>query len=169
MNNFNFYLKDVPKGEELIKHCKNNQALNIDAIQACWYLFKTTEELMRIVDKQFQNYGVSGGKFSVLMTLYNKEDYQLTPSELSDNLNVTRATITGLLDGLEKDYLIYRCKHPSDKRMLIIKITKKGIKLMNELSPMHFTLLSKLLSSLDQESLNSFTDNLKNIIIGIKK
>lgn len=169
MSNFNFNMKDIPEGEELIKYFKNDQALNIHSIQACWYLFKTAQELISVVDKQFKDYGVSDGKFSVLMALYKNENHQLVPSEISDTLNVTRATITGLLDTLEKDGLVNRCKHASDRRMLTIKITKKGIKLMDELYPKHFILLSKLLSSLDHESLSSFIGNLKDIRAGIKK
>lgn len=167
MGNVNFDLKDIPKSEDLLKYSNKNTPLKINAIQACLFLFRTTDEISKIVDSQFQKYGVSDGKFSVLMTLYNRNNHQLTPSELSDELNVTRATISGLLNGLEKDKLVERCKHPSDGRMLTIKITEKGVKLMDELCPKHFALLSKLLGSLDCESLNSFTDNLKLIRIGI--
>ncbi|WP_042204965.1 MarR family winged helix-turn-helix transcriptional regulator [Paenibacillus durus] len=169
MGNFNFDLKDIPKKEDLLKYSNENNPLNINAIQACLYLIKTTDEILKIVDSQFQKYGVSDGKFSILMTLYNKENHQLIPSELSSKLNVTRATISGLLDGLEKDMLVERCKHPSDGRMLTIKITEKGVKLMDELCPKHFALLSRLLGSLESESLKSFIENLKHIRIGIKE
>ena len=41
-----------------------------------------------------------------------KEDKPLTPAELAERTGVTRATITGLVDTLERAGLVTRTPHP---------------------------------------------------------
>lgn len=158
-----FRLKDIPKRNMLLKHCNDLLDVNLTAIEAHLVLLKTASELSKILEKQFSDYGVSDGRFAVLMTLYDRKEQQLVPSEISDYLNVTRATVTGLLDGLERDGLIERLKHPTDRRMLKVRLTAKGISLMDELVPEHYRLISKSLGVLDESSLNALILSLNSI------
>ena len=45
-------------------------------------------------------FGLSVGRFSLLMILHRYSESELTPSDLAQRAGVTRATVTGLLDGL---------------------------------------------------------------------
>ena len=54
-------------------------------------------------DAHFARHGISQARFLVLINLYKTEGHGLTPAALADVLNVTRATITGLIDTLERD------------------------------------------------------------------
>lgn len=59
----------------------------------------------------------------------------LPPNEIADRLIVSRATLTGLLDSLERQTYIRRLPHTSDRRMILVEITEKGRKSENEFRP----------------------------------
>jgi DNA-binding MarR family transcriptional regulator len=48
-------------------------------------------------------------------------------SELSDELGVTARNITSLVDALEREGLVRRTPHPTDRRATIIELTEQGI------------------------------------------
>ncbi|MGH2502379.1 MAG: MarR family winged helix-turn-helix transcriptional regulator, partial [Ktedonobacterales bacterium] len=50
----------------------------------------------------------------------------LPPNEIADRLIISRATVTGLLDSLERRAYIRRRPHPSDRRMILAEITETG-------------------------------------------
>ena len=50
----------------------------------------------------------------------------LPPNEIADRLIISRATVTGLLDSLERRAYIRRRPHPSDRRMILAEITDAG-------------------------------------------
>ena len=50
--------------------------------------------------------------------------------ELADALACTRATITGIVDTLEKKGLVTRTPHPDDRRSMLVKLTAEGKRLL---------------------------------------
>ena len=48
------------------------------------------------------------------------------PNYISERLIVSRATVTGVLDTLTKRGLVRREPHPSDRRMVLVHLTKAG-------------------------------------------
>jgi DNA-binding MarR family transcriptional regulator len=48
------------------------------------------------------------------------------PNYISERLIVSRATVTGVLDTLVKRGLVRREPHPTDRRMLLVHLTKAG-------------------------------------------
>lgn len=53
-------------------------------------------------------------------------------SELKEELGVTATNVTALVDSLEKDGLVIRKPHPTDRRVTVVELTDK---VMTELSP----------------------------------
>lgn len=73
-------------------------------------------------------HGLTEGKFYVLVYLFSEEltaQEDPSPSDIAENLGVTRGTITGLLDGLEREGYVERCHDSRDRRALTIKMTDK--------------------------------------------
>lgn len=50
----------------------------------------------------------------------------LPPNYISERLIVSRATVTGVLDTLVKRGLVRRESHPTDRRMVLVHLTKAG-------------------------------------------
>jgi DNA-binding MarR family transcriptional regulator len=51
------------------------------------------------------------------------------PNYISDRLIVSRATVTGVLDTLVKRGLVRRAPHPTDRRMVLVHLTKAGARM----------------------------------------
>ena len=63
---------------------------------------------------------------SHVLAIIDSAGRPLSPHSLSRRLVVSRASVTGLLDALEKRSLIRRRPHPEDRRMLLIELTDEA-------------------------------------------
>ncbi|MHB8512121.1 MAG: MarR family winged helix-turn-helix transcriptional regulator [Actinomycetota bacterium] len=63
----------------------------------------------------------SSAAFNVLTVLHGAQE-PLLPSVIAERLLVTRPTITGILDSLEREGYIRRTSHPNDGRKTLIEI-----------------------------------------------
>jgi DNA-binding MarR family transcriptional regulator len=73
-----------------------------------------------------------------------------TPAELAEAAGVTRATMTGLIDTLERDGLVTREPDPHDRRMLSVRITPKADAFLRQFLPQHFRVMNALMSTLSE-------------------
>jgi len=113
----------------------------------------------------FARYGLSWPKFNALMELYLTGGGGLTQSELSTKMLVSRANITGLIERLEREELVFREGDPSDKRVLRVYLTDKARRLMDAFLPIHNNFIDKAMSSLsgqEKETLVSLLEKLRN-------
>jgi DNA-binding MarR family transcriptional regulator len=68
--------------------------------------------------------GFSPGQFPVLLELWQEDG--LTQKQLLDRLEVEQATLANTLARMQRDGLIERVRHPSDKRAQVITLTESG-------------------------------------------
>ena len=88
----------------------------------------------------------------------------LTPAELADRTGVTRATITGLVDTLERAGLVTRTPHPDDRRMMSIGLTKEGEKTLAQIMPEHFRRMAWLMEPLSEKERKTFVRLLTKVL-----
>jgi DNA-binding MarR family transcriptional regulator len=80
----------------------------------------------------FAEHGLETWGFDVLAALRRAgAPYQLTPGQLIHENLVTSGTITNRLDRLESDGLLSRHPDPSDGRGTLVRITTKGIEVVD--------------------------------------
>ena len=145
-----FTVRSIPKYQMLLEQAHRHPELDISSVEACMAFLWTSAEVYDAYDAHFASYGLSMGKFTVLMLLEHCGSQEMTPSDCAERLGVTRGTITGLLDGLERESLVKRAPHSGDRRMLAIQITQKGQQLLNEMLPEHYRRTSDLMSHLTE-------------------
>ncbi|MBI5693674.1 MAG: MarR family transcriptional regulator, partial [Verrucomicrobia bacterium] len=116
-------LKDLPRYECLLEASREFPDLDPSATEVLLHLLRAGDEAFRVLDAQLAEHELSQGRFGVLMALWGnchrrdeREDCWLTPADLADRTGVTRATITGLLDSLERTGLVERRPHHVDLR-----------------------------------------------------
>jgi DNA-binding MarR family transcriptional regulator len=78
----------------------------------------------RSLQKRATALGFSPGQFPVLLELWQQDG--LTQKQLLDKLEVEQATLANTLARMERDQLIERTPHPSDRRAQIIRLTQLG-------------------------------------------
>ncbi|SKC56783.1 MarR family winged helix-turn-helix transcriptional regulator [Maledivibacter halophilus] len=91
-------------------------------------LQKTAGILEEIHNTFFNQFDISSTKFNLLVILYNSSQDGITLSEIGEEMLVTKANITGLVDRLEKQGYVSRKRHSQDRRKVIAAITKQGRK-----------------------------------------
>jgi DNA-binding MarR family transcriptional regulator len=74
----------------------------------------------------------------------------LAPSEFANLAQVSRATVTQLIDILERKELVRRSDHPRDRRSLLVQLTPKADGILNQVIPLHLKYLKKFISKLKQ-------------------
>jgi len=148
-----FLLKDFPRYECLLEASKLFPDLDPSACEAFMHLLRTSDDVSRAMATLASEHGISQGRFVVLLLLmrqqFQKEGNSLTPAELAEKSNVTRATITGLVDTLERDGFVRREPDPKDRRMMSVILTESGEAFMQRYLPVHFRRITELMISLD--------------------
>ncbi|MCE9672257.1 MarR family transcriptional regulator [Myxococcus stipitatus] len=143
----------ITRYERLQRLARRFPQLDASAIETCIALLRLSNELSGAYETRMARHGLSTGRFTVLVRLLSTQESEggrgLTPAELAENSCVSRATMTGLLDTLEKDGLISRQDHPEDRRMYTVHLTPKAQALLEELVPQHFSRVATLMSDLD--------------------
>jgi MarR family transcriptional repressor of emrRAB len=107
--------------------------------------------MLILADRIFRKVGLSQGGFLTLVVLNRDPKMELTPSELSEKIGVTRATMTGLLDTLAKDGYIERLQHRGDRRKLLVRLTHAGGRRLDALLPSYMKELGLLVPNLTEK------------------
>lgn len=146
-------LKDLPRYECLLEAAKEFPDLDPSACEAFLHLLRAGDESARVVETQLARHNITQGRFGVLMILLNRcegDAPTLGPAELADAAGVSRATMTGLIDTLERDGLVTREPDTVDRRMMLVCLTAKGRSLLQTILPDHFKRMAWLMSPLSE-------------------
>jgi DNA-binding MarR family transcriptional regulator/CheY-like chemotaxis protein len=106
--------------------------------------------VLRITDEHSAKLGISQSKLSVLIYLHSEPEFCASPSALAKHCSVSRAAMTGLLDGLEEEQYVERDNDPSDRRALRVKLTAKGQEFLQWLAPQDQQPISEVISGVDE-------------------
>jgi DNA-binding MarR family transcriptional regulator len=164
-------LKDLPRYECLLEASREFPDLDPSATEVFLNLLRAGDEAFRIVDSDLAQHELSQGGFGVLMALWGScrraasaSARGLSPAELADRTGVTRATITGLVDTLERGGLVTRKPHHDDRRMLCVELTPRGERLLAEIMPEHFRRMAWLMEPLTERERKVFVGLLSKVM-----
>lgn len=159
-------LKDLPRYECLLEAAKEFPDLDPSAAVAFLHLLRTGDEVFALTDRTLADSNISHGRFGVLMLLWRSTQPRAaklmgveeftpccgprTPAELAEAAGVTRATMTGLVDTLERDGFVKREPDPDDRRMMSVRLTPKGDRFLNEFLPGYFKAIAGLMAPLTE-------------------
>lgn len=141
-------IRELPRVESLEAEAKRLSSLDPAAVYAFLSVLVTAGEIGRRMETHFGRYGVSQGRFTLLMLLKRQPEHTATPAQLADLAAVTRATVTGLVDGLADEGLVERTHRTDDRRSVSVRLTKKGLALLERILPDHYARLGAVMSRL---------------------
>lgn len=141
-------LTKIPTEEALRAMKERFPELDVDVIGTYLRYLRISAAVLNRMEALLMSYGVTPARMPILMLLLNAGDAGIRPSDLAEQVGVTRATMTGLLDNLEKAGLIARESDPKDRRALVIKITAQGIAFAERVCPIHMRNIYTLLRDL---------------------
>lgn len=159
-------LRDLPTLEVLEKFARRYPDADISAVVAFLHLLRTGTDLSIALDAHLQQHGLLQGRWWVLILLMRESDNIATPSTLADKAGVSRATMTGLLDGLERDGLIERIFNTEDRRRISIHLTTAGQAKLDAVMPDYYQRVRRLMAPLDESERELFMSLLNRIQSG---
>lgn len=171
-------LKDLPRYECLLEASRKFPDLDPSAMEVYLQLLRTGDDLYRLQNEYLSSHALSQGRFCVLMLLLEKGSESpacaqgapggsQSPAELADQANVTRATMTGLIDTLEKDGLVRREPDPNDRRMMSVELTPKAHAFMAAMLPGLFRRIAGFMSHLSEDERRTLVQLLGKIHEGL--
>lgn len=119
-------------------------------MRICFEILSLAGQIDRACAVRLAPYRLSESKF-LLLSLLRDEPDGAAPHVLADLAGVTRATMTGLLDGMARDGLITRSHDSEDRRKMIVRLTPAGTALAATLGDEHLRWISSLCSGLGPE------------------
>jgi MarR family 2-MHQ and catechol resistance regulon transcriptional repressor len=96
-------------------------------------LIRATDSIRNRINLLILDKGLTESQFTMLDALFHLGP--LSQSELGKKLLKSGGNITMIVDNLEKKNLVKRERSESDRRIITIHITKRGIKLAQKLFP----------------------------------
>ncbi len=108
-----------------------------------------TEKIKKIKIKYLLDSKLTIPQFSVLEVVQKKGSIPL--KAIGDELNVTGANITCVIDNLEKENLIKRIPSRQDRRIILAELTNEGDQKVNQILPVFNTKIEELLNVFSAE------------------
>ena len=144
-------LKALPRYDVFLEEVKDFPDLDAFACYTFLQLLKTGDQLLALDDQVLSSFGTSPGRFNLLMMLKHCHVGEATPADLAEKTGVTRATITGLLDGLEKEGLVERCPDPQNRRSVRVTLKIAGQEFIERVRPAYCRWFNSVVECLDEE------------------
>jgi DNA-binding MarR family transcriptional regulator len=157
-------LRNLPRYECLLAAAEEFPDFDPSACAVFLNLLRAGDEVFGAAEENLARHNISEGRFGVLMLLWGRSalhrkaaahgEYAShgprTAAELADAAGVTRATMTGLIDILERDRFVRRLPDPDDRRMMSVVLTPKAESFLRKMLPGHFKLMAALMRPLDE-------------------
>lgn len=112
-------------------------------------LVRTGDQLLAGIDQALRHHRLSRAGREALAVL-DGAGQPLSPTAIAERLIVTTASVTSLLDTLERRGLVERRPDPTDRRRLLIVITQDGKAIVDQFLPEVVALQTAALAALTE-------------------
>ena len=112
----------------------NKAVAKPETTQSLGYLSRYAHRaFVKALARELEPHGILTSQWAVLRILWGSSG--LTQVELSERMRVEKASLTGVLEGMEKKGLIVRTRNAEDRRKINITLTKAAEKLKDKVLP----------------------------------
>ncbi len=101
-------------------------ARQVSPMQAITSVMRVQQLWLARLNEALAPHGLTFARYEALMLLYFSQAGALPLGKIGARLQVHPASVTNLIDGLERDGLVERVPHPSDRRTTLATITDTG-------------------------------------------
>ncbi|MDY0055701.1 MAG: MarR family transcriptional regulator [Methyloversatilis sp.] len=144
-------VRDLPTPDVLRRFAQRYPDADASAVSTFLMLLRTATELSQALDAFLARHGLLQGRWWVLILLFREASLESSPSALADKAGVTRATMTGLLDGLERDGMVQRVFDAEDRRRITVRLLPAGQAVLDAVMPDYYRRVRVLMAGLSEE------------------
>ena len=124
-------------------------------------IMRASNLLVDDLKKTLKNYPINATEFSVMEFLYSKGEKSI--QEIRDRILLASGSATYVVDNLEKKGYITRNVSQKDKRVTYIRLTEEGMKLIDEIFPIHKKNTKRVFEKINDKELVILKEILKKI------
>ena len=124
-------------------------------------IMRASNLLVGDLKKTLKNYPINATEFSVMEFLYSKGEKSI--QEIRDRILLASGSATYVVDSLEKKGYITRNVSQKDKRVTYIRLTEEGMKLIDDIFPIHKKNTKRIFEKINDKELVILKEILKKI------
>ena len=134
------------------------EALGEDILVALRKIIRAVDLNSRVL---VQKFGITGPQLVVLRKLARHN--QMTIGSLAEDISLSNATVTGIVDRLERRELVRKDRDTVDRRRVFVHLTEKGRQLLESTPPVLQEQFLEQLGALDTWEQNLILSSLQRI------
>ena len=123
---------------------------------------KCHRKAFQMLKQRLEPYGITPPQFAVMSFLWQREEV-INQNQLGDLMGTDNATLSGIIDRLEKAGYVKREKNMKDRRSYNLVLTEAGEKIRQELEPIVRDHNKNLTKPLEEEELLTLVRLLKKL------
>jgi len=135
---------------------------SVRATECAMNLAFTADLLVKRIGSLLQPFDLSPASALVLSLVADAES-PLSPNQIAERLIISRATVTGLIDSLERREYVQRRPHHADRRMLLVELTDMGRQVADAFRPIVHHQQKLWLEILTEEEQQRLIDSLHQV------
>lgn len=97
------------------------------------------------------------GRHALIRLLHFAPEKRMTQFEVAAEMQVTSSNVTFLVDGLEKEGLVQRMPHPTDRRTAYVQLTPEGEAFADIIVPSLARFMGRMLEGFDEDEKRTLT------------
>lgn len=142
-------------------------SLDFKAAHALSNLFRAANAVRQeLTNRVLRKYDVTWTGFVVLWVVWIWDGMEAR--HVAESADISKATLTGVVNTLEGRGLILREAHESDRRLLRLRLTEEGIRLMEQIYPEFNSVESELVARLSDRKVTTFTRILRELVTHVE-
>jgi DNA-binding MarR family transcriptional regulator len=130
---------------------------------ALFVVRSTAQQMDNAVTQWMADTAASPARFQILMFLWAAKGRGVPHKEIVAALGVTRATVSGLMAGLERDGLVTSAVASDDRRNLLASLTRKGEAIVLKAIDANAARLRAAFTALSSDELTTLTKLLERV------
>ncbi|MDO9414157.1 MAG: MarR family transcriptional regulator [Pseudolabrys sp.] len=139
-----------------------------ETTQSLGYLSRYAHRaFVKALARELEPHGILTSQWSVLRILWGASG--LTQVELADRMQVEKASLTGVLDGMEKKGLIVRTRNAKDRRKINITLTQAAKKLKDKILPCSARINGRASRGMSTAEVTALRGSLAKLIVNLER
>ena len=139
---------------------KKKHPFESDEQEAVLNILRTSDQFQNRLGRLLRDYGLTSSQYNILRILRGAGE-PLPSLEIASRMIQVVPAITGLIDRLEKQELVQRCRCTEDRRVVYVNITDKALKLLSQIDEPLKELHHKLIGHLKKSELKQLSNLLE--------
>jgi len=162
-----FLLQALPTPDDLRRFKTRYPELDPGSVALFLRVLSCGSMALLALDAFLKGYNLSHGRWITLILLQRSATPQTRLSTLAEQQGVTKATMTGLIQGLESGGLVTVTPDPDDGRSRLVTLTAEGLALLDRVMPVYYRRVADVCRALSGAEQQGGADLLDRLAAGL--